>query len=66
MPRETSLGAYYEAMGRAEMKLDDIAENGAWGLFDFDQVQNAIDEAVKNLLASIKDGSLASKSLYLV
>lgn len=66
MPETTGLGAYYEAMGRAEMKLDDIAENGAWGLFDFDQVQHAIDEAVYHLSASIKDGSIVSKCLYII
>ena len=58
--------AYYEAMGRAEMKLDDIVENGAWGLFEYDQVQHAIDEAVNHLSESIRDGSLISKHLYVV
>lgn len=66
MPEVTGLGAYYEAMGRAEMRLDDIAENGAYGLYDFIQVQRAIDEAVDSLSASIKDGSLINKHLYIV
>ena len=66
MPEVTGLGAYYEAMGRAEMKLDDIVENGAWGLFEYDQVQHAIDEAVNHLSESIRDGSLISKHLYVV
>ena len=66
MPDVTSLGAYYDAMGRAEMKLEDIAENGVYGLFEFDQVQHAIDEAVIHLSESIKDGSLMSKHLYLI
>ena len=64
MPEQTNLSLYYEKMSRINDHLDDIEIRGPYGLHDFTMIQFKIDEAVELLLASIKDGSLASRSLY--